>query len=89
MPQDPDYDDLVQPLAEIITRFLGGDCDYPEFQRQFQPVLKSYERSIKDRAYWPLDVIADIPKHCKCREFQGTSQSTAPVLLMVNENALD
>jgi hypothetical protein len=61
----PDYHELIEPLAEIITRFLAGGCDYSEFRKQFQPALKSYEKSIKDRAYWPLGVIADIPKHCK------------------------
>lgn len=65
MTQPQNYDELVEPLGEIITRFLAGDFDYFEFRRQFQPALKSYEKSINDRAYWPLDVIADIPKHCK------------------------
>jgi hypothetical protein len=65
MVQDPAYDELIEPLAEVITRFLAGDFDYSEFRRQFQPVLESYEKSINDRAYWPLGVIADIPKHCK------------------------
>jgi len=52
-------------LADLISRFLKGEYDYPEFQHNFRPALESYERSIDDRAYSPLDAVADIPEHCK------------------------
>lgn len=65
MPQTPAFDDLIEPLAEIITGFLDDDFDYREFQRRFQPALKSYEKSIGARANSPLEAIADIPKHCE------------------------
>ena len=60
----PDYHTLIKPLANLITRFLNGEWTYVEFQREFQPALKSYEKAIKDRAYSPLDVVADVPRHC-------------------------
>jgi hypothetical protein len=63
MPQDPAYHDLIEPLAELLTQFLDGKWDYADFQARFQAALKSYESSIKDRAYWPLDVIASLPSH--------------------------
>ena len=60
-----DYDEWIQPLVESINRFLAGEYDYPEFQRQFKSALKSYKKSIRDRPYWPLELIADIPRHLK------------------------
>lgn len=67
MAQPSAYDDLIEPLAAIITGFLADDFDYREFQRRFQPALRTYEKAIDAHAYWPLDVIADIPKHCESR----------------------
>lgn len=65
MPKPIPYDELILPLAELIRRFLSGKYDYRQFQREFGPALHEYQRQIKGRAYSPLEVIADIPSHCK------------------------
>lgn len=65
MPHDIPYDELIEPLAALIKKFLSGEFDYPQFQRQFAPALESYERQVRGRAYSPLGVIADIPRHCR------------------------
>ena len=60
-----DFEKLTEPLAELIENYLAGEFDYPEFQRRFQPVLEDYEKKVGGKAYWPLDVIADVPRHCR------------------------
>ena len=75
MTQTPPFEDLTEPLAEIISGFLALDFDYAEFKRRFQPALKAYEKSINAHAYWPLDVIADIPKHCKSNLVEWCQQA--------------
>jgi hypothetical protein len=60
-----DFDELILPLVELLRRFLAGEWDYPAFQPQFKRALQAYQHAVRDKAYWPLDVIADIPQHCR------------------------
>lgn len=61
MPQQPDFDQLTTPLAELLTQFLAGGLRYADFLPRFRTALRAYEGSINDLAYWPLGAIAEMP----------------------------